>query len=174
MSNRAPAPIPRRTVPTRTVTVARCLWLLSYLLGVVAVAFTYLSRNAQLERLRTLSSELRPGETAETLDSVAAVVFWSMLGALVLIIVVEALLLAVMMRQRGGARWALLAVLVIHGAVWALADAVLIGPGAPELYLRLLLLAQLVTACAGWVVSLLPGARAWFRSQPRVRDRKRP
>lgn len=154
--------------------MSRSLWLLSYLLGVVAVAFTYLSRNAQLERLRTLSSDVRPGEAAETLDSVAALVFWSMLGALVLVIVVEALLLAVMMRQRGGARWALLVVLVFHGAAWALADAVLIGPDAPEPYLQLLLMAQLVTACVAWVVSLLPGARAWFRSQPPVHHRKRP
>jgi hypothetical protein len=173
MSNRSPAPICRRTPPTTTVSAARSLWILSFLLGLVTVAFTYLSRDGQLDRLRMLSTELRPGQTAETLGSVAALVFWSILGALVLVIIVEALLLGIMMRQRGGARWALLAVLVIHGALWVLADAVLIAHEESELYLRLLLVAQLITACVAWVVSLLPGAAAWFRVQPRMRGRRR-
>ncbi len=168
MSNRSPAPIPRRTPPTATVSAARSLWILSFLLGLVAFAFTYLSRDGQLERLHSLASELRPGQGAETLDAVAAIVFWSILAALLLVIIVEAALLAVMMRQRGGSRWALLAVLVIHGAVWVFADSVLMGYEDPELYLRLLLVGQLITACVAWAVSLLPGAAAWFRVQSRV------
>lgn len=174
MSNRSPAPSSQRTPPTTTVSAARSLWIGSFLLGVVAIAFTYLSRDGTLERLRMLSAELRPGQAAETLDTVAASVYWSILGALLLVIILEALLLGVMMRQRGGARWALLAVLVLHGAVWVVADAVLIGHDTPEPYLRLLLMAQLITACMAWIVSLLPGAAAWFRTPSGKRGRGRP
>ncbi|NMR31183.1 hypothetical protein [Crystallibacter degradans] len=140
----------------------RTLWLLSFLAGFVAIVFAYLSRDARLEWLRALAAELGPDQDSQTLDAVAALAHWGSLGVLVLIIVIEALLLRPMMRQRGWVRWVQLGVLLSHGGAAVLADAVLVAPGGGEDYLRLLLGVQLVLAAAALVISVLPGASNWF------------
>lgn len=70
-----------------------------------------------------------------------------------------------MMRRRSGARWAMLAFLIIHGGATILADAFLFTPTAEGTVLRGLLLAQLLLAGAALVLSILRSAEAWFRAE---------
>lgn len=155
------------------VKAARSLWLLSFLLGAVAIAFAYLSSDARLERLREIVTEVDPAQDEATVDAVAALVHWGSLGALALIILVEALLLRALMRRRGGIRWAQLVVILLHGGAAVLADAFLVAPGEGDMYLRWVLVAQVVLACAALVVSLLPGADTWFRAEHETYGRPR-
>lgn len=171
MSDSTPPPVPLPIEPTGPVKAARSLWIISFAVGLLAAVFVFLARNAQVERLRQLVTDLQPDRNAETLRAVATFVVWGSLGALVLLIVVEALLLRVMMRRHGGARWALLIVLLIHGAVAVLADAIVVAPTDEGVYVRILLGAQLLLAVAGLVVSMLPGARRWFRAEHKARGR---
>ncbi|AUI50188.1 hypothetical protein [Arthrobacter crystallopoietes] len=173
LSDRTPPPIGQALPPTGMVKAARSLWLLSFLLGAVAIAFAYLSRDHRLERLREIVAEVDPAQDEATVDAVAALVHWGSLGALALIIVVEALLLRGLMRRRGGIRWVQLVVLLIHGGAAVLTDAFLVAPGEGEMYLRWMLVAQLVLASAALLVSLLPGADAWFRAKHETYGRPR-
>jgi hypothetical protein len=63
---------------------------------------SFLNRDAQLERLRQSVAAVDAEQDAETLDTVASIAFWGSLGAVVLVIVIEAALLSVLLRRRGG------------------------------------------------------------------------
>jgi hypothetical protein len=173
MSDRTPAPVLQPIVPTRQVKAARTLWLVSFAAGSIAILFAFVSRDEQLGRLRDLITGLAPERDPETLAALASLVFWGTLGLLALVIVIEAILLRVMMRGRGGARWALMLVLFLNAGVLLIADALVIAPGDEGLYLRICLVAQLALAGVGLVLSLFPGASAWFRAQKQKRRRTR-
>lgn len=173
MSNRTPAPVLEPIVPTRQVKAVRTLWLVSFAAGSIAILFAFVSRDEQLGRLRELITDLAPERDAETLGALAALVFWGSLGTLALVIVIEAIVLRVMMRGHGGARWALMFILFINAGALLIADAFVIAPGDEGLYLRICLMAQLTLAGVGVVLSLFPGASAWFRAQKKRRRRPR-
>jgi hypothetical protein len=173
MSDSTPAPVLQPIVPTRTVKQARTLWLVSFAAAAIALLFAFVARDEQLGRLREMVTELAPERDAETLAALASLVFWGTLGLVALIIAVEAIVLRVMMRGHGAARWVLLLMLVINAAASLLADVFVILPGDDGLYLRICLVAQLALAGAGLVLSLFPGASAWFRAQKKTRRRPR-
>jgi hypothetical protein len=129
------------------------------------VVFAFLSRNPQLDHLAKLVTDLRPEQDAATVKAVAAVVFWGALGALVVVIIIEALLLLRVMHRHGGARWALLCMALVQGGVGVLAVAFLVAPGAEGNTVFLLLAAAWVLAGAALVAGVMPGAGAWFRAE---------
>ncbi|WP_127129625.1 hypothetical protein [Georgenia sp. SYP-B2076] len=164
IANRFPAPIQQHVTPTTTLRVSRALWLLSFASGLAAAAFAFLVRVDQHTRLLDQVTALDPSRDAETLDKVATIVFWGAIGAVVLVIAIEALLMRSMMRGRGSARVGLFVMVVVHVVVAILAESFLAAPGTAGGAVRWPLVAQLLLACAALVTSLLPGANAWFRA----------
>ena len=172
MSDLTPAPIVRPVGPSGAVKVAHILWLLSLAVGLSAVVVAFLSRNAQIGRLRDTVKDLKPDQEAETLKAVATVVFWGSLGAVILVIVIETFLLLLMMRGRRGARWALLFLVIMQAATGVLATAFLVSPGGEGNAVFLLLAAALVLASAALVAGAVPGANAWFRAEHKARGHR--
>ncbi|MCU1635710.1 MAG: hypothetical protein JWQ68_949 [Cryobacterium sp.] len=170
MSDRTPAPVPPPVIPNRPLKASRFLWLASFALGLLAAVYAFLSRNDQIDQLRKLAGDAAPDQASGTRDAVASAVFWGTLVALVLIVVIEAILLRVMLRRHGGARWALLVVLLVHAGVALLAASVVAVNAFEGLSVQLLLLAQLASACVALVSSAVPGTGSWFRGehQPRL------
>lgn len=164
MSDLTPAPVPPKIVPAGPVKVASYLWIASFVAGLMAILIVFLARDDQLTRLGDVLTGMRPNEDPATLDAVAGVVLWGSLGVLVLVIVVEGILLAVMMRRHGAVRWVMLLVLLIQCAVTVLADALVAAPGLDDWGVHVLLFGQLVLAGAALVVSTLPGAGRWLRA----------
>jgi hypothetical protein len=173
MSDVTPAPLRRPIVATGPIKVSRLLWLISFVLGLLAAYFVFLFRNDQLDRLSELLTGLDTSHDAPTLRALATLLVWAGLGALALVIAIEALLVAVMMRRHSWVRWVLLGVLVVHACVWVVVDAVIVAPEEQVIYFRLLLLAQLVLASVGLILSLFPGATEWFRAEHQTRRRRR-
>ena len=174
MSDVTPAPLRKRTAAIRPLKASRLLWVISFVVGLLAAYFVFHFRQDQLDRLSELLSTLDTtglgtGHDAQTLRALAALLVWASLGALVVVIVIEAILMAVMMRGHGWARWALLVVLVVQAAVWVLVDAVIVAPEELVAYFRILLLSQLVLAGAALVLTFVPGATAWFRVEHQSR-----
>ena len=172
LSNPVPPPIPPPMTATGAARVSKLLWLTSFAAGLMAIVFAFLARDAQVERLKEIVTDIRPDQDAASLEAVASVVFWGTLGALALVIAVEALLVRVMMRRRRWPRWVLMPVLLLHGAVALLADGFVVLP-EEGVYVGALLAAQLLLALAGLVVSFLPGAGAWLRAENQPRRRPR-
>ena len=172
MSDSRPAPVLQSAKPTRQVKWARTLWLVSFGAGSIALLFAFVSRDEQLSRLRELVTDLAPEQDAATLAALASLVFWGALGLVALVIVIEAIVVRVMMRGHGGARWALMIMLVVNAGVVLIADALVIAPGDEGLYLRICLIAQLALAGVGLVLSLVPGAGRWFRAEKARRHQR--
>lgn len=164
MSNSTPAPVHKPVKPTGAVKASSALWMLSFLFGVIAIVFAFLSRNTQVKELDALITDLDPKQDASTIETVTAIVFWSAIAAIALVVLIEFLLMRRMLNGHGGMRWVLLVMLVFHAAVMLFGDA-FIAFGGEGIYISSLLVAQLVLAGAGLIASLLPGAGAWFRSK---------
>ncbi|MET1156082.1 hypothetical protein, partial [Arthrobacter sp.] len=169
LSDHTPAPIREILTPPPAVKRVRFLWILSFASGVIAGIFAFFAREAIQEHVRGLINGLERGDDQETVEALAVVVFWGTLGLLALVILVEAVLLAVLMRRHGKVRFVLLAMLLVHGLVTLLADAFLAAPGDQELGIRVLLVMQLALAGAAVVASVLNGAGQWFRAEKQTR-----
>lgn len=145
--------------------MSRGVWITSFVVGLLAIAFAFLSRNAQFDRLRLVISDLEPGQDDTTLDSVTAVVFWGTIAALAVVILVEALLFRAVLHRHGAARWMLLVFLAVHAAVAVIADG-FVGMDEEGLLVRIVLAVQLLLAGVALVIALLPRASRWFRAKP--------
>lgn len=164
MSDLTPAPVPPKIVPAGPVKVASYLWIASFIAGLMAILIVFLGRNDQLTRLGDVLTGMRPDEDPATIDAVAEFVLWGSLLALAVVIVIEGILLAILMRRHGAVRWVMLPVLLIQCVVAVLADALVVAPGIDGWGIHLLLLVQLVLAGTALVVSTLPGAGRWLRA----------
>lgn len=162
MSDDRPPPVLRKVPPPGPVKVGRVLWILSFLLGGAAVLIAFLSGEGLMTELTEALGRLAPGYSAEEVEALVDVIYWSSLGALGLVIAIEAVLLAMIMNQRGGVRWVQLPVLIVHGAAALVATASL-AIGEWGVAIALLLIAGLAVAFAGWVLLLFPRAHRWFR-----------
>lgn len=165
MSDATPAPVKRPITPAGPVKASRLLWLISFAAGLLAVLILFLGRNAQATQLRELIGGLGPDLDADAVETIATIVFWGSLVALLLVIVIEAMIVRVMMHRHGWARWALLVVLMLHGAVAVLADAFVDALGGEGIYIRVLLVTQWALAGAAFIASCFPNAGAWFRTE---------
>ncbi|MET0480718.1 MAG: hypothetical protein ABWZ69_05125 [Mycetocola sp.] len=164
MSDTTPPPAPLPTTPTGPVKVARYLWLASFVLGLAVLAFAFLSRDDQIKRLSDVIADVDPGRATATLTSAATIVFWSCLGAIVVVMAVEALLLRAMVHRHRWTRWAQLLVLAIHTGVMLLAGTFL-ALGNQGVLIAGLLIVQLALGVVALVASVLPGSGDWFRAK---------
>lgn len=162
----APAPIiPIPAVPP-SVQNARALWLLSFVAGLAVLSGSFLTRESHLQRLRAVVDKMAPGGDAGAVTTAAGVVFWGSIGAILLVILLEAAMLGMMMGRQGWARWALLLLLAVHAVVLLVAAAFLVPDGDAGSYVVLLWGLDIVLAVVGLMFFFMPSATAWLRSGP--------
>ncbi|WP_258061911.1 hypothetical protein [Arthrobacter sp. ZGTC412] len=164
LSYSVPAPIAVIPAAPRSVRNARALWLLGFVAGFAVLVGSFLTRDWHLERLRTVVDQMAPGGDAEAVTTATNVVFWGSLGAVLLVILLEAAMLGVVMGRQGWARWALLPLLAGHVIVLAVAAAFLVPEGDAGSYVVLLWGLQLLLAFIGLVLFFMPSASAWLKS----------
>jgi hypothetical protein len=164
ISSASPAPIKAPTPPPGAITASRSLWIISFVLGFLAIGVAFLARTTQVDELQELIRDLMPDESDSTLERAALIAYWTCIGLLVIVIVVEALLLRLVMNRRRGVRWAMVLFLFAHAAIAVAVDAFL-ALGDTGLYVRLLLAAQLLLAGIAAIVALLPGVGRWLHRE---------
>ncbi|WP_254703524.1 hypothetical protein [Pseudarthrobacter sp. C4D7] len=168
LSYSAQPPIPVIPPVPRTVRIARSLWFCSFAAGLAVLLGSFLARDSNLERLRSVVAGMATGNDAASVGTAADIVFWGSIGALLLVTVLEAAALAAVMGRRAWARWTLLLVLAAHLPVMVLASAFLVPGGAAGSYVVMLWGAGILLAFGGLVLLFLPSAGAWLK---RVRPR---
>jgi hypothetical protein len=107
---------------------------------------------------------MAPGGDAQAVTTAAGVVFWGSLGAVLLVILLEATALGMVMGRHGRARWALLLLLAGHAVLLLVTAAFLVPHGDAGSYVALLWGFDLMTAIAGLVFFFMPSANAWLKS----------
>lgn len=170
MTHGAPPPDLAPLRPTAVVRTLRVLWLVSFVTGATIISFAFIVRATISDDLADYLAELAPDRAEETLGQVAGVVLTAILIGIALVILVEALLLRGLLRRRGIFRWLLLAALPVQVVVAVLADAFL-AVGEQALYIRGLLIVQVLLAAAAALAGVLPATAAWL-AKPSERGRQ--
>jgi hypothetical protein len=165
MSYSAPAPIAVTPPLPRAVRLARTLWLVSFVAGLSVLVTSFLSRDAHLQRLRTVVDQMAPGGEADALTISTAIVFWGSLGTMLLVILLEAAALAIVVRRHGWARWVMIPLLPGHVMAAFVAAEFLVPANDAGSYVVMLWGAQLLLAFAGLVLLLLPPSGAWLHAR---------
>jgi hypothetical protein len=137
------------------------LWLVSFVTGATVISFAFIVRSTIAGELADYLAELAPDRAEETLEQVATVVLTAILIAIAVLIVVEALLLRGLLRRRKVFRWLLLTALPVQMVVAVFADAFL-ALGEQALYIRGLLIVQVLLAAAAALTGALPSTAAWL------------
>lgn len=164
LSYTAPAPILVVPPTPGSVQLARSFWLFSFVAGLAVLIGSFLARDSNLERLRTVVEEMAPGGDADAVATSAGIVFWGSIGALLLVILLEAAVLAIVSARRGWARWLLIPLVAGHVLVMVVAAAFLVPEGDAGSYVAMLWGVQILSASAGLVLLFLPPTNAWLRA----------
>lgn len=165
VSYSAPAPIAVIPEAPRSIRNGRTLWLFSFVAGFAVLAGSFLTRDGHMERLRSVVENMASGGgDADAVSTATGIVFWGSLVAVLVVILLEAAMLAVVMGRQGWARWTMLPLLAVHVAVLLVTAAFLVPDGDGGSYVVLLWGAQLLFAFVGLVMLFMPSASAWLRS----------
>jgi len=148
-----------------SVRVARTLWLFSFVAGLAVLVGSFLTRDSHLERLRAVVDGMSPGGDAAALTAASAVVFWGSMGAMLLIILLEAAGLAIANGRQGWVRPLMIPLLLVHVGAVLVVEAFLVPDGDGGSYVWLLWGAQLLMAFVGLVLLFTPASNAWLRSR---------
>ncbi|MGQ0777694.1 MAG: hypothetical protein ACT4NY_25345 [Pseudonocardiales bacterium] len=148
----------------RVIDVSYWLWLGACLVGVITVAATLIYFGELQADMLSLVEQQFPDETPQTRDQVATTAVAVLIGAGVLIVLVQMTLAIVLHSGRGWARFAL----VVVGLLGALYGVVVVG-GAPVVT-KAGLLATVVLMVIAVVLMFLPGARTWFAQRRRTQS----
>jgi len=165
LSYSSPAPIVVVPPTPRTLQVARTLWLFSFVAGFAVLVGSFLTRDSHLERLRSVVDEMAPGGDADALTTASGIVFWGSMGAMLLVVLLEAAALAILNGRQGWIRWLMIPLLPVHVGAVVVAEAFLVPEGAAGSYVWLLWGAQMLMAFVGLVLLFMPASNAWLSSR---------
>lgn len=165
LSYSSPAPIVVVPPVPRSIKLGRTLWLLSFVAGLAVLVGSFLTRDSHLERLRTVVQEMAPGGDEAAVTTATAIVFWGSIGAMLLVMLLEAAMLGVVVGKQGWARWALIPLLTGHVLVMVVTAAFLVPDGDGGSYVVILWGIQILLAFVGLVLFFFPSAGSWFTSR---------
>lgn len=164
LSYSSPAPIVVVPPVPGSARLARNLWLFSFAAGLAVLAGSFLTRDSHLERLRTVVQEVAPGGDDSAVTTATDIVFWGSIGAMLLVMLLEAAMLGVVVGRQGWARLALVPLLAAHVLVMVVAATFLVPPGDAGSYVVILWGIEILLAFIGLVLFFFPSAAAWLRS----------
>ena len=154
------APVVAKKPPPLPIRVSELFWILSLAAGAVGVVYAFIIRADQLEHISERVRGVDDTRAEETVTATADIIFWSVFGALVAIVLLQILFLVSFANRRPHARWWLLATLLLQGVVLVVTREFTSADASAE-PLRLILLAQAGLAVLGLLWSLLPVGLRW-------------
>jgi hypothetical protein len=126
---------------------------------------SFMARDSHLQRLRGVVEQMVPGGQSSAVSTSVAVVFWGSMGALLLLVLLEAAALAATAARHGRARWLLIPLLAVHVLVMVLTAAFLVPDGVAAGRVVLLWSAEVFLAFCGLVPLFMPATGRWLRAR---------
>lgn len=174
LHDKASAPVLVKLPPPASVRLAQISWILSLVVGGIAIGYLFVIREPLIPDIEGLVREVDAERLDETIRSAADIVYWCVFGALVAVMLVQITSLVSFSNRRTRARWWMLGILLFQGVAY-LAARQLVALGDRGIPLERLLLIQLGLSLLGLLFSLLPGALRWTARKHDVRrDRPEP
>lgn len=153
------APVVAKVPPPFSVRLSELFWILSLAVGAVGVVYLFIIRADQTAHIADRVRGVDAGRADETIEATADIVYWSLFGVLVAVVLLQVLFLVSFANRRAGARWWLLGTVLLH-AVAFIAAREFSGESSAD-PLRLILLIQGGLAVVGLLWSVLPAALRW-------------
>ncbi|MGH3898526.1 MAG: hypothetical protein ACRDTA_09775 [Pseudonocardiaceae bacterium] len=148
----------------RAIDVSYWLWLAACLVGVITAAATLHYFDELQAAVLSIIERNSPGETPRTRENVATAMLAILIGAGVLLVLVQMAFAMAMHSGRGWARFALVLPALL-GALYSIA----VFSSSPMMT-QAGLLATIVLMIVATVPMFLPGTRAWFAQQRLARS----
>lgn len=162
------APVVANVPPPLSSRLAEALWLFGLAAGAVAAGYFFITRSDELVHIRKRVEIVDPERAAETIDSTADIVFWSLFGTLVALVLIQIWAAVAFANRRAGARAWLCGTLAAFAGLCVVALE-FTRPGEAGMPLRMFALAYAGLLTLALLVSLLPASRAWTRRRFDVR-----
>lgn len=153
-------PVVARVPPPVPVRLSELFWILSLAVGAVGIVYAFIIRTDQLVHIADRVRAVDATRADETVAATADIIYWSVFGALVTVVLLQILFAVSFANRRPRARWWLLATLLLQGIVLVVTRE-FTGADSSAEPLRLVLLIQLGFAVLGLLWSLLPVALRW-------------
>lgn len=168
LSNKPAAPVLVKLPAPASVRLAQLCWVLSLAVGAVAVVYVFVIRQAQLPDIVTLIKGVDESRADATYQTAADIVYWSVFGCAVAVLLLQIALLVSFSNRRPNVRWWQLGTVLFSGAVFLVArELVAIGDrGVPLVRIMLI---QLGLALLALLFSALPKALKWTARRHDVR-----
>lgn len=168
LSDKAAAPVLVKLPAPASVRLSQLCWVLSLAVGAAAVVYLFIIRQQQLPDIVALIRGVDDTRADATYDTAADILYWSVFGALVGIVLVQVALLVSFSNRRPKMRWWLLgSVLLLAATFLVCRELVAVGDrGVPLVRVMLL---QIGLAVLGLLFSTLPAALHWTARQHDVR-----
>ena len=166
------APVLTKLTPPFSVRVAQFFWIVSFFVGGFGVVYDVIIRQEQLPLIVEAVRAVDPSRSEPTYTTAADIIFWSLFGILVGVLLVQITLMVSFMSRRPNVRWWQLLTWVVQVVALALAlDLALTGEHAEPL--RIVLAAQCALVLLALLASVMPKAIAWSaRKHDVVRHRQ--
>jgi hypothetical protein len=168
MSSPHVAPVVAKAPPPFTVRMAQFLWVLSFAVGAVAVVFYFVIREDQLPLIGDVIRAVVADRSDETYEAGADILFWSLFGAMVGILLIQISMLVSFSARKPNIRWWQFGSLILLGVVY-LIGLEFVGTGDYGAMLEQLFIAQCGLALLGLLFSTFPNALRWTARRVDVR-----
>ena len=168
LTDHRPPPVRRRVPPPWPVPTSRILWLAGFAANAAAMLVAFVARDAIGAELEETLLRVAPDYDATSIGSLVDGIYWASIALLGAVVAAEAVLLAVLLNRRGGARWLQLPVLVVHGFA-TLAGIAFLAVAEFGTLVEVLLIGGFLCAVVAWILPLLPSAHRWFRTKDETR-----
>ncbi|WP_315549363.1 hypothetical protein [Microbacterium aurum] len=156
------APVLAHVPPPFSVRCAQLFWILAIAVGAVCIVYAFVVRAEQVELLTEKVRAIDPDRPDATLTSAADIIYWTVFGVLVAVVLLQILVLVSFTGRRPRARWWMLATLLLLTIALAFGVGVeLAAEGTDGAPLRPLLLAQLGLGALALLLSTWPAALRW-------------
>jgi len=163
VSENAP-PVLAKLTPPFSIRMTQLFWILSFAVGGFSVVYFFIIRKAQLPLIKDLVRAVEPGRDEQTFTVAADIIYWSVFGMMVGVLLVQVTLLVSFMTRRPNVRWWQLLTLCFQFLLYALALETALG-GEQAQPLRYLLAAQCGLVVLALLTSALPPAIKWSARQ---------
>ena len=162
------APVLTTLPPPFTVRLSQFLWVLSLLVGAVAVVYLFAIRTEQTPLIVDVVKGVVTGRSDEAYRTTADILYWSVFGIALTLLLVQVVLLVSFSTRKPRARWWQLATVAGQVLLYLLsAELVSVGQHGP--ILRQVLLAQWGIALLALLFSTFRNALQWTARRHDVR-----
>ncbi|WP_150952860.1 hypothetical protein [Microbacterium testaceum] len=168
LHDKAAAPVMVKMPPPAAVRLAQICWVLSLVVGAIAVGYLFVIRQSIDPDIEAIVREVDASRPSETISSAADIVFWCVFGAMVAVLLVQITVLVSFNNRRDNARWWMLGILLFL-AVTVLAARQFVAVGDRGIPLDRLLLIQLGLSALGLLFCIIPAALRWTARKHDVR-----